>query len=485
VKATTADGYRLFHEGSVALAQVEANGIRIDMKYLEHTYYEIGDKCNDLIKALKEDEVWKTWTRRFGSKSTLGNKQQMAAVFFDEKERGGLGYTSKGGRTKRGHKADEASFDHIDHPFVKTYNRLEKYKKAHNTYLRGMLREVQDGYLHCFFNLAGGGGGSEEEKGGAQTYRSSSSHINFQNIPTRLEMLKNIIRRCFIPRKGHQIVEFDFKGIEVGIAACYHKDPTMIKYVSDKKKDMHRDTGMDLFFLTKEQITGPIRHIAKNKFVFPQFYGDFYVSCTRNIWEEISKTKPKLSDDTLLIDHLARIGIKDVGACDTESRPIEGTLEYRVKEVEDLFWNERFPVYTQWKKDWWTQYQRTGYFDMYTGFRVGGMYRKNQVINYPVQGAAFHCLLWCLIRLQRWLIKHNMRSKIVGQIHDSLILDIHEDELDEIIAKTQQLMSKDLPAAWDWIIVPLEVEIEVAPPGKSWLDKGKWVNKEGTWQLKV
>ena len=110
---------------------------------------------------------------------------------------------------------------------------------------------------------------------------------------------------------------------------------------------------------------------------------------------------------------------------------------------------------------------------MLTGFRVDGIYGRNDVINYPVQGAAFHCLLWCLIQLQRWLNAAGMKSLIVGQIHDSIVLDVTDDEAKEVLAKAHEIMTEDLPKHYSWIIVPMEVEAEMTPLGGSWFTKEK------------
>src|SRR5690606_6500640 len=125
-----------------------------------------------------------------------------------------------------------------DHPFVKTYLEIKKLTKAVSTNFRGILREVVDGKVHCFFNLHL-----------VQTYRSSSDSFNYQNIPVREEEIAKLIRRSFVARPGRQIIEIDIKGAEVITAACYHKDPTMLAYIKDPSKDMHRDMAMELYLL--------------------------------------------------------------------------------------------------------------------------------------------------------------------------------------------------------------------------------------------
>ncbi len=298
----------------------------------------------------------------------------------------------------------------------------------------------------------------------------SASAPNFQNIPVRNKEIAKVIRQCFIPREGHLFGEIDFGAIEVRVRACHSLDPVLIKYVTDLGSDMHKDWASRCFLIKPEQVSKDARYVAKNQFVFPKFYGSYYRDCAVDMWDSLDKMKLSLPDGTSIKKHLKSQGIKKLGACDPQRRPVAGTFEHHVQEVEQEF-ESTFAVDTAWKKSWWEQYQEEGAFDLLTGFHVEGSYRKNQVINMPVQGAAFHCLLQSLIWLQGWLRKNRMKSLIIGQIHDSVVMDILEEELESVLARAHQIMTEDLPAAWDWLIVPLIVEAEVAPLGKSWWDK--------------
>ena len=93
---------------------------------------------------------------------------------------------------------------------------------------------------------------------------------------------------------------------------------------------------------------------------------------------------------------------------------------------------------------------------------------KNDAINYPVQGAAFHCLLWSFIEISRILEERNMNSKLICQIHDAVILDVVPNELEDVKKLVQQVMCVDLKKHWDWIIVPLRVEFDIGEVNKSW-----------------
>src|ERR1017187_8748045 len=183
IKATTADAYALMHEGAIALAQVESNGVRIDTKYLDNKLVEIKKDIKVCTLELQEDEVWTKWKRHFGDKANLDAPKQLAKIMF-----GVLGHKSIRKTVTTGEDAaDEEAFKHIDLPFMKEYIALKKLKKLDSTYLRGIYREVCDGLLHASYNLHL-----------AITYRSSCDTPNFQNIPVRNPEIAAMVRRCFI-----------------------------------------------------------------------------------------------------------------------------------------------------------------------------------------------------------------------------------------------------------------------------------------------
>jgi hypothetical protein len=167
-------------------------------------------------------------------------------------------------------------------------------------------------------------------------------------------------------------------------------------------------------------------------------------------------------DGVPLFDVLSKKGITELGDCNPKEKPRRGTFEKHISDVQQDFWGRRFKVYDGWKKQWFADYQRNGFIRMKTGFVVSGSYKKNQIINSPVQGAAFHCLLWSLIRLQKQLNKRKMRSLVVGQIHDSVLMDCTPEELDEVIGLAVEIMTKQLREQWKWIVIPLEVEVEAS-----------------------
>lgn len=456
MKPITNQAYKLMHDGCVALSQVEANGIRIDTDYLEKAIRDTGVRINEISDKLKQYKIYRVWRKTYGSKTNLGSREQLGKILFDV-----MKYSCPS-RTKTGRPtADENNLKSTGLKFIDVYLRFEKLKKARSTYLRNILRESVDGFLHPNFPLHL-----------VQSYRGSSDHPNFQNIPVKDPEIGELVRRAFIARKNHQLVEIDFKGAEICCATCYHKDPQMIKYIENPKLDMHRDVAAEIYMVKRNQVTYWMRDAGKNRFIFPEFYGDYYINRAMDLWKAIEELNLKVEETGYdLYSHLETMGIYELGACDPDEDPEDGTFEKHIQDIEYDFWNKRFKVYNQWKKDWWEAYQEDGFFKTLTGFIIEGNLNRKQTINYPIQGSAFHWLLWCLIRIQKLMRKYKMRSFLVGQIHDSIVGDIHKRERKDYLEIVKQVVCEDIRKHWKWIIVPLTVEVGVTPVGGSWYEK--------------
>lgn len=450
IEACDPGAYKLMHEGALALTDVEHNGIRIDTDYLEKTMEETGDRLRSLEKELKTFEHWKLIRKKYQDRSNLAADEQIAHVLFTEMDYPVYEYTKKGKPS-----TDVSALERIDDPFVTLYSEWKQLFKAHGTFLTGIKRETIDGFLHPVFNLHT-----------TKTYRSSSDAPNFQNFPARNKVISGIVRRCFIPRKGHQLIEIDYGGIEVMIAACYHKDPTCIHDILHG--DMHRDMASEIFMCKPEQVGKMERYVSKNRFVFPEFYGSYWASCAPSLWEAMGLMN--LSVDMVpMKEWLARKGITRLGG--EGKTPPPGSFMAHVKQVEYGMWKRRYKVYDQWKRDWYENYLQNGWYKTLSGFVIKGIYGKNNVINHPVQGSAFHCLLWSLIELNKELRKRKMKSKIVGQIHDSIVADVHTKERDDFLELAYAIMVHRLMRAWTWVQLKLRVEAEACPVGGTWFDK--------------
>lgn len=473
------EGYELLHDGIQVLSCVASQGVRVDREYLSEVMQSTKHDIHELETELQSDSLWADWRDVFGKRSKLSARVQLAQVLFEE-----LGYESKYRTAKGRVKADAMALELIDLPFVKKWLLVEKKKKT-LSFLVGIEREIGcDGRVHASYSL-----------NIARSYRSSSFHPNSQNWPIRDPEMGSAIRRCFVAEPGCVIAEVDYGQVEVRVAACYNRDPVLIEYICDPSKDMHRDVAAECFLCSGNQVTKYLRYCGKNGFVFPEFYGSFFRDCAANLWNMVSDQN--LADGTPLVEHLRAKGVwcaerGDVLG-DAVSRYENGSIvSYRdhgparesgrgrivttgffehIRQVEQRFWGRRFRVYAEWKERWYKEFLRRGYYDTLTGFRVGGMMSRNDVINYGIQGSAFHCLLWSLIRIMRELERRGMRSRIIGQIHDSIIAEVPVDEVRRFLRICKRIMVRDIRRHWSWITVPLEVDAEVAPEGMSWYDK--------------
>ncbi len=455
----TQDAYKLLHDGILALARAEQQGIRVDTDYVEAKKGQLTRKIHRLEKEFEQTNFFKHWQHSQRGKVNINSNYQLSYFLYKVKKLKPDKETASGqGST------DEETLRSLNIPELDALLQMRKLKKVRDTYLDAFLREQVDGYIHPFFNLHL-----------VKTYRSSSDSPNFQNIPNRDEESMQIVRRALFPRPGHQLLEIDYSGLEVKIAACYHKDPTMLKYITDPKSDMHADMAKQIFMIDKFDKSLPthyvLRQAAKNGFVFPEFYGDYYKNCAINTactWGKLPQGKwttgqgIELDIGFTLGDHLISKGINSLSL-----------FVNHLKRIETDFWGNRFADYAEWKNRWWKIYQKYGYVDLLTGFRCQGPMSYNDCINYPVQGAAFHCNLWSFIQLDRIFNEKQLDTKLIGQIHDSIIMDVAPNELQQVLEISKRVTCKDLPKIWSWIIVPLEIDIEISDVDKSWAEKGK------------
>lgn len=477
INPTTYQAYKLLHDGILALARAEQQGFCIDVDYIETTLKELTQKQVDLETEFKKTKFYKDWVKSSATPVNIYSPTQLGKFLYEVNGIQPKKYT-KGGKGS----TDEESLLQLGVPELDFYKQKTKIKKSMDV-LGGFYREQVDGVIHPFYNLHL-----------VRTFRSSSSNPNWQNIPKRDEEMMQICRRAIFPRPGHQLLEVDFSGIEVRIAACYHKDETMLKYINDPKSDMHADMAKQIFKMDSfdKKIHGhaTLRQAAKNGFVFPQFYGDYYKNCAEIMacnWGQLPKGRWKPSQGIIvdeigkpfkpyyLSDHLMSKGIIEFGKDEKVNGKwvTTGFLKH-VKEVENDFWNNRFKQYQWWKETHYSVYKKYGYVDLKTGFRCSGAMSKNDVINYPVQGAAFHCLLWSLIETDKRMQEEKWNTRILGQIHDSMILDVHPEELKYIGEVIHQITCVELRKAWSWIIVPLDVEAEICPVDAPWTEKSKY-----------
>jgi len=439
-------GNAFFVKGSEALTVVQHNGMRIDMDLLKIYWGRITKKIDRCLVQLKQFPEYKKWDGK--STINLGSEKDLSRLLYKV-----LKYELPEGceSSKTGAKALEK----IGTKFTLAILPYRKFLKIRDTYMAQFKREEVDGIVRGFFNL-----------NIAATFRSSMNSPNLQNQPVRGPEAK-WVRDLVVPRKGNRLLEYDYKGVEVCLSACVHKDPQMIKYIKDETTDMHGDMSNEILLLDQESSVIEevlkkykkfLRGRIKNTFVFPTFYGSTTKpderlgqtvgNITRNIWEDLPNIVKK---------HLKENGIKSIKQ-----------FQKHMENVEWKFWNERFEVYNQWKREVYDQYKKDGYVELLTGFRCYGPLKFTEATNYPIQGPAFHVLLNTLINSHKKVLEISGRSVIIGQVHDCLLIDCHpddEDAVDKIVF--EEGITKPM-AKWDWITVPLQIEKERSAVNGTW-----------------
>ena len=472
IRPASHEAMQLFMEGQIAFSRMEQNGMRVDIPRLEQSVTDTENKIKELDHEIKKSEIWDEWKKRFRGKANLTSLPQLAEVLFDGLK---IPYPDKERTATGRYKSDDATLAKVDHPFVTAYRTVGDQRSI-LAVLNRIKRETYKGIIRPSFNLASG---EDDVGGGARSYRSSSSDPNAQNFPNRNPIMAAIIRPLFVPFPGEHWGEFDFSGVEVKIACCVTKDPRLISEFTEPGKDPHGDTALELFLMTKEirdrdkdRFKKTVRDSAKNQFVFPQFFGSVWFQCAPAIWQRMLNDQWKMpGSDQLVIDHLKSKGITRLGSTDPKDEPSPEDFTYVVKNVEHGFWNKRFKVYTQWKKDLYQKYLKEGHVIAPTGFVASDVMKRNQVLNFPIQGPAYHCQLWCNIQLQKEIDKYRMRTRITSQIHDSLNLSIPPNEREDILYLTEDIMTRRLVKHWSWLIVPMEIEAELSPVDGSWYEK--------------
>ncbi|MBS3777652.1 MAG: hypothetical protein KGY70_20840 [Bacteroidales bacterium] len=452
----TADAYKLLHNGALALARAEEQGFRVDLEYVDNKINEIDRQILQIQDELQATNFYKHWKHTRKEKPpNIHSDQQLQNFLYKVKK-----YTpTKRTDTGQG-STDEEALKALKVPELDMILKIRKLEKIKGTYLKPFKREAVNGYIHPNFHLHT-----------VRSYRSSSDKPNFQNIPKRDEEAMNITRRALYPRPGHQLLEVDYSGLEFNINACYSRDPAMIKYCENPDSDPHGDIAEKVYMIDGFDKSIPehkmLRSAAKNGFVFPELYGSWYKACALNLacdWGGLPaegrwrKGMGIEFDGKNLSDHFIRKGI----------RSLDDFIEH-VQKVEQEFFR-MFPVHKEYMESTYDRYKMNGYVDMYTGFRCRGIMSKNNVLNYPIQGSAFHCLLWSFTEIDRIMREERWDTRMIGQIHDAIQSDVNPDELDYVAKTIRRVTCEDLPREWPWIVVPLNIDADICPVDGSWAE---------------
>ncbi|NLZ83316.1 MAG: DNA polymerase I, partial [Clostridiales bacterium] len=402
--------YSLFEEVDMPLAytlyDMEYRGIRVNKEELK----EYGDKLGIGIEALE-----KSIYEQVGETFNINSPKQLGVILFEKLR---LPFAKK---TKTGYStaADILEKLQSEHPVVKMVLEYRTLSKLKSTYADGLAVYIQDDErIHGKFNQTI-----------AATGRISSTDPNLQNIPIRMELGRQI-RKVFIPKEDYVFLDADYSQIELRVLAHMSKDETLINAYKESK-DIHQITASQVFHTPFDEVTSLQRSNAK-AVNFGIVYGisSFGLGQDLNISRKeaegyINKyfeTYPKIKTylDQLVID------AKENGYSET--------LFGRRRPIPEL--------------------SSSNFMQRSFGERIA--------MNSPIQGTAADIIKIAMIKVNEELKEKGLRSRLLLQIHDELLVETHKDEIKEV----SQIMINQMVNAAE-LLVPLEVEVK---EGHNWYE---------------
>lgn len=407
-----ADQRYLLHEMelplSAVLAHLEQNGVSLDLSYLAELSAELS---RDLSRL--EKEIYELAGHTFNINST----QQLQKVLFEE-----LNLKSRG-KTKTGYSTDASVLEALkdEHQIIARILEYRQLSKLRSTYVDSLPPQIsaRTCRLHGEFNQTV-----------TSTGRLSSSNPNLQNIPIRSEIGRRIRRAFAASHPDSVILSADYSQIELRLLAHMSGDETLIDAFA-KNQDIHARTAGEIFDKPLDQVTTQMRGVGK----------------TLNF--------------ALVYQQGAYATAQDLGISNKEAQAFIDKYFSRYPKVR-VFLNQTIE-----------EARRTGYVSTLWGrkryFRFlndrSDVVRKadeRAACNAPLQGSAADLMKLAMIRLDKNLHERGLKSKLILQVHDELVLEVPKSELDEVKKLVLDAMQLDEP-----LKVPLKVDIGV---GNNWMD---------------
>lgn len=392
------------------LADMEFEGVKVEVSVLA--------KMSEELR--KESEVvQKEIYSLAGVEFNIGSPKQLGEVLFDK-----MKLLDKAKKTKTGQYAtgeEVLATLANEHPIAKKILDYREYEKLRSTYVDALPRLIsaRDGRIHTDYRQAV-----------AVTGRLSSNNPNLQNIPIRTEKGR-AIRKAFVARDNNFLfMSADYSQIELRIAASFAMDETMIEAFKNKR-DIHATTAAKVFGVPLEQVTTDMRRKAK-EVNFGILYGSTAFGLSQNLG--ISRTEAAEIIESYFKEFP---GIK---------RYMDDSINRaREKEyVETILGRRRY------LRDINSRNQTT------RGFA------ERNAINAPIQGSAADIIKIAMVNIQQWMKKENVQSRMIMQVHDELVFDLHKEEKDFVKENVVRLMKHAIQ-----LEVPMDVEAGIA---ENWLD---------------
>jgi DNA polymerase-1 len=406
---------KLFEEIEIplvaVLASMEKEGINLDVPFLKSMSTEMALES----KAL-EQKIYET----AGEKFNLASPKQLGDVLFDKLKIGGV----KQKKTKTGQYAtgeEILSYLEKDNPIVKDILEWRQMVKLQSTYIDALPNQVdaKTGRVHTDYMQTV-----------AATGRLSSNNPNLQNIPIRTERGR-LIRKAFVSRdENYVLISADYSQIELRIIAALSGEENMMEAFR-KGEDIHKSTAAKVFNVALEDVTREQRSHAKTV-----NFGIVYGVSAFGLSNQTSLSR---SESAALIEAYYQ----------TYPR-LKSYIQEQIDFARDNGYVQTILGRRRYLKD----------INSQNAIVRGGAERN--AVNAPIQGSAADIIKIAMINIHKKLISENWKSKMLLQVHDELVFDVHLSEVEKI----QPMIKYEMENAFK-LAVPLEIELGI---GKNWLE---------------
>ncbi|KFF15224.1 DNA polymerase I [Flavobacterium hydatis] len=393
------------------LADMETEGIRLDVDFLNAMSKEMDVE----IKSL-EQKIYET----AGEKFNLASPKQLGDILFDKLKIGG----AKQKKTKTGQYAtgeEVLTYLANDNPIVKQILDWRQMVKLQSTYILALPEQVDKKTLRVH---------TDYMQTVAATGRLSSNNPNLQNIPIRTERGRQI-RKAFIARdENYTLISADYSQIELRIIAALSGEENMIKAFQNHE-DIHKSTASKVFNVALEEVTREQRSHAKTV-----NFGIIYGVSAFGLSNQTSLSR---SESATLIEAYYK----------TYPR-LKSYIQEQIEFARENGYVQTILGRRRYLKD----------INSQNAVVRGGAERN--AVNAPIQGSAADVIKIAMINIHKKLTSENWKSKMLLQVHDELVFDVHNDELEKI----QPMIKHEMENAFI-MAVPLEVELGL---GRDWLE---------------
>lgn len=389
------------------LAHLEINGFLVDDNQLK----KFADKLGEKIDALT-NEIYML----AGEEFNINSPKQLGVILFEKLELKPVKKTKTGYATN----ADVLEKLRDKHPIVNFIMEYRQLAKLKSTYCDGLTAVVNPNThrIHSVFTQTV-----------TVTGRLSSTEPNLQNIPTRTELGREI-RKMFVAKDGYVLVDADYSQIELRVLAHIANDETMINAFRNNE-DIHAVTASQVLGIPLEDVTKEQRSSAK-AVNFGIVYGIGEFSLAQDLHISVKEAKAYIES------YLEKYhGVRNYMESIKEQAKKDGyvkTMLNRIRYIPEL--------------------KSPNYNIRQFGERVA--------LNTPIQGTAADIIKLAMVRVDNRLINEGLKSKLILQVHDELIVEAHKDEVD----KVKQILSEEMQNAME-LNVPLKVDMST---GHSWYD---------------